>query len=420
MKSTFITFLALFICTTTIAQEINVLFLGNSYTAFNNLPLVTNNLLIGTDRKINYREFTPGGYTLDMHSKNEMVINAFKEGQWDYVVLQDQSQLPSIDFYRYALMYPAVDRIKDSVEKYNPCAKIVMFTTWGRQYGGMQCENYGMGTYCSADFRDFNHMQDTLSVAYYESGIRANAFIAPVGQAWQKVLNETDIILHGGDESHPNMHGTYLAACVFHALFWNESPIGLPNNNEIPEEEALILQQAAHQVVFNDTSYWNINYIQVQAGFTFEAHNNTIHFINTSEGDVELSYEWDFGDGITSTEDNPIHIYEIPGLYAVRLTAKGCKTTNTSSRFINIVVSSLDEQDDYPLIIPNPAKDKIIISNDSFRSLEIFNHLGNMIYQEEMQQDNTTIDVSGYSKGIYFVKLYSSNDIIHIKKLIIE
>lgn len=418
MKRIILTFLTLVLYTTTIAQEINVLFLGNSYTAYNNLPQVINDLLLGSDRKINYREITPGGYTLDMHSKNEMVISTIKEGHWDYIVLQDQSQLPSIDFYRHTLMYPAVERIKDSVEKYNLCAKIVMFTTWGRQYGGMQCENYGMGTYCSVDFRDFNHMQDTLSTAYYESGIRSNAFIAPIGQAWQKILNETNITLHGFDESHPNMHGTYLAACVFHAIFWNESPIGLPNNTTIPDEESLILQRAAYDVVFNDNANWNTNYTQVHAGFSFEADNNTIHFSNTSEGDVELSYKWDFGDGNTSTEVDPSHTYETPGLFAVKLTARGCKSESVSSKFVNIIISDLSEETKLHIVFPNPANDKLIIQTDIFNSLEIFNHFGNKIYQSETMQGKTTLDISDYAKGIYIIKLYGETN--HTQKFVIQ
>ena len=46
-----------------------------------------------------------------------------------------------------------------------------------------------------------------------------------------------------------------------------------------------------------------------------------------------VSYLWDFGDGTTSTERNPVHTYEKPGTYRVNLTITredGVKFTDTS------------------------------------------------------------------------------------------
>ena len=47
----------------------------------------------------------------------------------------------------------------------------------------------------------------------------------------------------------------------------------------------------------------------------------TVQFtdLSTSDGEIRL-WLWDFGDGNTSTEQNPIHIYERPGTYTVSLT----------------------------------------------------------------------------------------------------
>ncbi|HVN52961.1 MAG TPA: PKD domain-containing protein [Anaerolineaceae bacterium] len=46
-----------------------------------------------------------------------------------------------------------------------------------------------------------------------------------------------------------------------------------------------------------------------------------ITFTNTSSGTMPLSYLWDFGDGATSTETNPTHVYETVGTYTVSLKA---------------------------------------------------------------------------------------------------
>lgn len=78
------------------------------------------------------------------------------------------------------------------------------------------------------------------------------------------------------------------------------------------------------------------NYISLQngvkAGFSFSSPNSckapsTIRFTNSSTGTGSLNYVWDFGDGQTSTEINPAHIYSANGTYTVKLivrNATGC------------------------------------------------------------------------------------------------
>lgn len=63
----------------------------------------------------------------------------------------------------------------------------------------------------------------------------------------------------------------------------------------------------------------------------------TVQFTNTSLQGV--SYQWSFGDGGTSTADNPTYIYNVPGVYTVTLTAMGIGgVTNTFTKVDSIVV----------------------------------------------------------------------------------
>ena len=55
------------------AQTKNVLFLGNSYTGVNNLPLLTYNLALSLGDTINYDSNTPGGYTYQGHSTMQLL-----------------------------------------------------------------------------------------------------------------------------------------------------------------------------------------------------------------------------------------------------------------------------------------------------------------------------------------------------------
>jgi gliding motility-associated-like protein len=113
--------------------------------------------------------------------------------------------------------------------------------------------------------------------------------------------------------------------------------------------------------------------------------NDPIQFTNTATGDY-ISVAWNFGDGIFSTAENPIHTYALEGEYVVTQTVTyplGCIKTN----IITIIITK-----GYKLIIPNgftPNSDAI---NDIFKpefegleaiSLYIYDTWGNVIYSEK-------------------------------------
>jgi VCBS repeat-containing protein len=64
----------------------------------------------------------------------------------------------------------------------------------------------------------------------------------------------------------------------------------------------------------------------------------TVNFNDLSTGDI-TSWEWDFGDGGTSTEQNPTHRYNWPGAYTVSLTVTGPHGSDTETRIDYITVS---------------------------------------------------------------------------------
>ncbi len=57
----------------------------------------------------------------------------------------------------------------------------------------------------------------------------------------------------------------------------------------------------------------------------------TVHFSDKSTSEI-TSYFWDFGDGSTSAESNPTHVYDNPGSYDVSLTVHGPGGTDTSTQ----------------------------------------------------------------------------------------
>ena len=73
--------------------------------------------------------------------------------------------------------------------------------------------------------------------------------------------------------------------------------------------------------------------------FSYSIDNNTVTFTDEStdadENDV-LTWSWDFGDGESSTEQNPVYTYATNGIYTVTLTVSDGTDTDEDSKDITI------------------------------------------------------------------------------------
>lgn len=80
------------------------------------------------------------------------------------------------------------------------------------------------------------------------------------------------------------------------------------------------------------------------AGFDYSVDGMTVSFTNTSSADYDIvSYAWDFGDGASSTEANPVHTYAAEGSYSVSLTVVDAEgQQNTTSQMVTISLTDID------------------------------------------------------------------------------
>ena len=91
-----------------------------------------------------------------------------------------------------------------------------------------------------------------------------------------------------------------------------------------------------------ETFYMYMDDTSVGADFTVDVVSGTapltVNFTDQSAGDI-TSWSWDFGDGATSTEQNPTHTYIEPGTYTVSLTVTGPggSDTETKDDFITVI-----------------------------------------------------------------------------------
>lgn len=81
---------------------------------------------------------------------------------------------------------------------------------------------------------------------------------------------------------------------------------------------------------------------QFDAHYAFTTLPTKVSFVDNSLGSAPMTYEWNFGDGATSAEQNPSHIYTQRGTYTVTLTVKNAYGTSTAIKrdFITIGVAA--------------------------------------------------------------------------------
>jgi hypothetical protein len=124
------------------SQDKRVLFLGNSYTWFNELPEMFNNLTHAGGYEVMIEQVTPGSCTLanapNSHLHNTISVEKIKEQDWDYVILQEQSQYPVIPYWNENYFGPGAYALDSIITENDSCSKTMMFMTWGREAGGMQ------------------------------------------------------------------------------------------------------------------------------------------------------------------------------------------------------------------------------------------------------------------------------------------
>lgn len=226
------------------APPLSVLLIGNSYSSSNDLPGMLTELAASEGKTLTAELVAEGGWSLGDHANSTATMGLIESLSWDYVILQEQSVIPSLTDYREKYMYPAA-RVLDEATS-SAGAETLLFMTWGRENG---MTDVGFSSYAA--------MQDQLTIAYRGLGEELGARILPAGVAWQRAIGkDADLNLWQLDGSHPTVAGSYLVACVMYASIYQESPVGASYRAGLPRGEARTLQEVAETVVLNSWSFW--------------------------------------------------------------------------------------------------------------------------------------------------------------------
>jgi len=160
------------------------------------------------------------------------------------------------------------------------------------------------------------------------------------------------------------------------------------------------------------------------AGFTANATGNSVQFQNTSQ--YAHAWLWEFGDGDTSTQENPLHNYTSTGSYQVTLTVwNGCGADTTTS---TLVLTGLP-QAAIPMvnIYPVPATSRLVIEWQNLDCtpcmIRITDASGRVV--ETLPAVNVsgpytrTVDLSGYARGLYIIRV-ENDQITFRQKFIVQ
>jgi serine protease len=165
------------------------------------------------------------------------------------------------------------------------------------------------------------------------------------------------------------------------------------------------------------------------ASFTAEASGVSHSPINfTDESTGPISWMWQFGDGASSTQQNPVYQYTKGGDYTVTLTvtsANGCQSS--ISKPIDIITSAERKISSALLIYPNPLTHALLtieITGVTFlhSHIELLTLQGQRLYQADVDSSNGAlhhqINTAEIPPGIYLVSVRGNGE--HIVRKIVK
>ena len=184
-----------------------VLFVGNSFTYFNNLPQMVSMISDSAHIKLVTKMSVGPGVKISDHWRGTGELKTkeiIKKERFDIVILQGQSMAPMShpdSFIVYRKLF--CDYVKETG------AQPFIFSSWAPQ----KLYNY----------------QEELTNAYSTLSREINSDVLPIGPAWNLAHKQKlRIGLFNSDGRHPSVLGTFLTACVITKTLTGELPENLP------------------------------------------------------------------------------------------------------------------------------------------------------------------------------------------------
>jgi PKD repeat protein len=159
----------------------------------------------------------------------------------------------------------------------------------------------------------------------------------------------------------------------------------------------------------------------VEPAFNYSLNTSIVSLTDNSVG--ATSWSWDFGDGQTSTDQNPVVEYTATGNYTITLTVDGACSFSQDVQIQQLGNPELNNKE-IVTIAPNPSSGKTTLlfdhglNNATIQILSVDGKILRTIRFED-QIEILELDLSGWSPAMYYVKVQGSEK-ISLKKLILQ
>lgn len=189
----------------------HILFIGNSYTYYNDSPSLFQALARSNGRDVTVYGLTKGGRELSENLGSDAIarqLEAYlRATPFDVCILQEQSTLPvrQPDAFVSAV-HALADKLRGRADR------IVLYETWGRKEGSPDLAANGWSSL---------GMTQALTASYARAAAATGAAVSPVGQNFRKVYTaHPEIDLYAPDLTHPSHAGSCLAVLThYRTLF---------------------------------------------------------------------------------------------------------------------------------------------------------------------------------------------------------
>ena len=239
IKNTILLFILSLSIATIHCEAKKILFIGNSYTSQCSDTITKLFKNESPDWKLTFH--TKGGKDLAYHLAEPATEKLIGSQNWDFVILQEQSQKSGLGgkssqgFHNAVASFSKIIRDTGST----PC----LYLTWGRKAGDKKNPKI---------YPNYQAMQKKISTAYFKAGKNNQARILPVGLAYSKVKQQDQALfesLYKKDGSHPSAIGAYVVSSVFWSGLTGTDPTTIKWRGAIEKPKALMLRQAAQSAL---------------------------------------------------------------------------------------------------------------------------------------------------------------------------